>query len=255
MIELSAVRDVVAIFGVIAGFTYYVSIVRNNQRNQKLALETRKLQIYTTYRQVFTHHDFMRRYVDVMYNQVWEDVDDYFQKYGPSTNPDEYSDFGLDTDGDGLFNYLIINVSVNVTSEGEYDIVGDLYSDRGEIDRVKKLVNLSEGIQIVQLNFSGMKIHRSEKNGPYELESLYISDLYYSDIYDSKGDFSNWDSNLNGIFGEWKKGEIPNDVDIDLYPDIAIGRLPCRNWDILKLLLQVILMKKELHYRECLTNF
>lgn len=60
-------------------------------------------------------------------------------------------------------------------------------------------------------------------------ESHFISDLYFSDIYTSTGDFSNWDYDLDGIYGEWKIGDTPNDLFIDLYPDIAIGRLPCRN--------------------------
>ncbi|TFH03581.1 MAG: hypothetical protein E4H14_16495 [Candidatus Thorarchaeota archaeon] len=54
MIELSTIRDLVAIFGVIAGFSYYVLTVRNNQKNQELALESRKLSIYTSLRNIFT---------------------------------------------------------------------------------------------------------------------------------------------------------------------------------------------------------
>jgi hypothetical protein len=42
MIELSVVRDLVAIFGVIAGFSYYVLTVRNAQRNQQHQLELGK---------------------------------------------------------------------------------------------------------------------------------------------------------------------------------------------------------------------
>jgi hypothetical protein len=57
-------------------------------------------------------------------------------------------------------------------------------------------------------------------------EPEFLSDLYYADIYDSEGGFSSWDSNSNGVFGEWI-----DDVkdDMDLYPDVYIGRLPCRN--------------------------
>ncbi|TFH13219.1 hypothetical protein E4H04_12340 [Candidatus Bathyarchaeota archaeon] len=54
MIELSTIRDLVAIFGVIAGFSYYVLTVRNKQKNQELALESRKLSIYTSLRNIFT---------------------------------------------------------------------------------------------------------------------------------------------------------------------------------------------------------
>ena len=60
-------------------------------------------------------------------------------------------------------------------------------------------------------------------------ESEYISDLYYADIYDTHGKFSTWDSDGDGIYGEWYYGEEAEDENIDLYPDVAVGRLPCRN--------------------------
>lgn len=70
-------------------------------------------------------------------------------------------------------------------------------------------------------------------------ESKHISDLYYSDIYkyDEKAGFifDDWDSNDNNIFAEWyafissEKPYTRSIVDIlDLYPDVYIGRLPCR---------------------------
>ena len=42
MIELSVVRDLVAIFGVIAGFSYYVLTVRNAQKTRELTLKAQK---------------------------------------------------------------------------------------------------------------------------------------------------------------------------------------------------------------------
>jgi hypothetical protein len=58
-------------------------------------------------------------------------------------------------------------------------------------------------------------------------ESSYISDLYFADIYDSYGDFCSWDSNGNGVYGEWlENGSLVDDM--DLYPDVYLGRLPCR---------------------------
>ncbi|MFE3845959.1 C25 family cysteine peptidase [Thermoplasmatota archaeon] len=59
----------------------------------------------------------------------------------------------------------------------------------------------------------------------------YISDLYYADIYDSEGNFSTWDLDRNGesdgIFANWKFG-AQRDI-LDLYPDVYVGRLACRN--------------------------
>jgi len=55
----------------------------------------------------------------------------------------------------------------------------------------------------------------------------YLSDLYFADIYkNNRTEFDDWDSNGNGIFGEFS----PEDRDVlDLHPDVAVGRLPCRN--------------------------
>jgi len=58
-------------------------------------------------------------------------------------------------------------------------------------------------------------------------ESSYVSDLYYADIYDGLGEFSSWDTNNNGIYGEWPQSGALVDQ-MDLYPDVKLGRLPCR---------------------------
>ena len=52
----------------------------------------------------------------------------------------------------------------------------------------------------------------------------YLTDLYYSDIYNGESGFSSWDSDNDGIFAEF-----PDDNDIDYMPDVFVGRLPCRN--------------------------
>jgi len=59
-------------------------------------------------------------------------------------------------------------------------------------------------------------------------EKRYISDLYFADIYDRNGTFSSWDTDGDGIYGEWRARQPAEDV-ADLYPEVAVGRLPCRN--------------------------
>ena len=51
----------------------------------------------------------------------------------------------------------------------------------------------------------------------------YLSDLYYMDIYKEDGSFEDWNSNGDDLIGDWGKDSF------DLIPDIALGRLPCRN--------------------------
>ena len=59
-----------------------------------------------------------------------------------------------------------------------------------------------------------------------KIEPNFLSDLYFADIYDSKGNFCSWDSNNNGIYGEYD-GRVIDEM--DLYPDVQLGRLPCQN--------------------------
>ena len=68
----------------------------------------------------------------------------------------------------------------------------------------------------------------------------FISDLYYADIYDSEGRFSSWDTDNNSIFGEWSVFSGGKDI-IDLYPDAFIGRLPCRNKNEVKIVVNKII--------------
>jgi len=59
----------------------------------------------------------------------------------------------------------------------------------------------------------------------------YISDLYYADIYKYENGnpvFDDWDSDNDGIIAEWTKLVGGKDI-LDLYPDVMVGRLPCRN--------------------------
>jgi len=62
-----------------------------------------------------------------------------------------------------------------------------------------------------------------------EDDELFVSDLYYADIYNETGAFSSWDTNGNDVFGEYDWGTPPNNDDVDLYPDIYLGRLACIN--------------------------
>lgn len=57
-------------------------------------------------------------------------------------------------------------------------------------------------------------------------EQFFISDLYFADIYDGEGNFSSWDSNNDNKFSVWNE---TFKEEMDLYPDVYFGRLPCKN--------------------------
>ena len=78
-------------------------------------------------------------------------------------------------------------------------------------------------------------------NVPDDWDAEYLSDLYFADIYDANGNFSSWDSDNDGIYGEWYLGETPQDTDIDLTPDVAVGRLPCRSEKEVRIMVEKII--------------
>lgn len=57
----------------------------------------------------------------------------------------------------------------------------------------------------------------------------FPSDLYYADLYNATGGFSSWDANDNDIFGEYDWDG--NTDDVDLYPDVSLGRLAAVSTD------------------------
>jgi len=107
-------------------------------------------------------------------------------------------------------------------------------------------------------------LHDAQKISDWN-ESQYISDLYYADIYkynvssQEYDEFEDWDSNKNDIFAEWTsflnpdnnrwEGTKSKDV-LDLYPDVYVGRLSCRNIFDVKNVVQKIISYETMQYDE-----
>jgi len=77
-------------------------------------------------------------------------------------------------------------------------------------------------------------------------ETSFPSDLYYADIYDSEGDFSSWDSNNNNFFGEYHYQNRTDNV--DLYPDVYLGRLACGTLNQVSTVVEKIIQYEETTY-------
>jgi hypothetical protein len=98
-------------------------------------------------------------------------------KTPPTQFTDNYFDYGTDIDGDGLYDYLTIDVRVKVTSAGNYNVQGLLYDVDGSI--VASTSNdtyLDVGVHSVLLNFDGVKICRHGGNTPFDLSHLILYD-------------------------------------------------------------------------------
>jgi len=127
-------------------------------------------------------------------------------------------------------------MGIDTTIKTVEDIYSE-YSGRDDPEDIKLFIKDAIedwGVEYVLL-FGGRKgqsfdwyIPERRSNNNDGEEAGYSSDLYYADIYKMEGNetvFEDWDSNENDVFAEWNG--FDKDV-MDFYPDVAVGRIPCR---------------------------
>jgi hypothetical protein len=88
-----------------------------------------------------------------------------------------HTDLGVDTDGNGKFNYLAVDVRVLVNVSCYLKLKGDLY-DSGKtqlIERKTVTGDYLQGIRTIRINFTGYVIYGSGFNGPYKVD-LWLFD-------------------------------------------------------------------------------
>jgi hypothetical protein len=158
---VSMIRDIVAIFGVIAGFSYYVLTVRNAQRTSEMTLNAQKTQIFLQIYGTITPELVDR--VNEMNRWEWTDYDDFAQKYG-----DKY---------------------------GEYESVLQRYNGIGllakknqvDLDLIYMLLILP--IQNIWRNYEGIIKHRREL---YDIPELYEGIEYlYNEMMKRREQYTN----------------------------------------------------------------
>jgi uncharacterized repeat protein (TIGR01451 family) len=91
-------------------------------------------------------------------------------------------DYGVDADGNGQLDGLVIEAQVTVHKPGYYTLGGTLgmpagATAYGEFYADNARVYLSEGVQTVQLRFDGEMLGRTKVNGPFTVTNLWVTDL------------------------------------------------------------------------------
>jgi len=88
----------------------------------------------------------------------------------------EYTDRGIDVNGDGFYDLLSVDAGVNVESPGEFTLTGTLF-DRNNQEVAWSIAheNLSQGYQNITLEFDGKTIWTHGVSGPYMLKDLVLS--------------------------------------------------------------------------------
>ncbi len=149
---------------------------------------------------------------------------------------DQYASRGNDTDGNGFYESLAIETSVNVSEAGIYQIDGHLKCGDGYVV-ARSVEYLDKGANSIELSFDGEAIHALHYNGAYQLERVgIVHDEKYIDyspgishssnhkFYDFEASYSE-DSDNDGILdfdedinrnGIVDAGETdPNKIDTD----------------------------------------
>ena len=90
---------------------------------------------------------------------------------------DSYVDYGVDTNGNGLYDQLVIDVGIDVSTDGEYLLSGGLVDSSGiVIEQTSTQASLVGGSQIMSLVFDGNLIGQHYVDGPYYLKDLALAD-------------------------------------------------------------------------------
>jgi hypothetical protein len=134
----------------------------------------------------------------------------------------------------------------------------DEYEGRDEAEQIKYFIyesaeNLNIRYVLLVGDVDTTPIRKTEVNhiwsgsGSIMVDDI-ITDLYYADIYDANGSFSSWDSNNDDVFSEFylynfgkNPGEIEVVDEVDLYPDVGVGRIPCATIDELEIVINKII--------------
>jgi hypothetical protein len=111
MIQIEYLPIVLTGIGIIVSILYYASVLRNTNKTQQMQLETRQVQLYMDLHETRRSPEFQKLWFRVAFLDEWDDVEDYYSKYGHENNLESYAEHGsIWTQYDGIGFLLKKNV-------------------------------------------------------------------------------------------------------------------------------------------------
>jgi hypothetical protein len=101
----------------------------------------------------------------------WDDFD-----IPPVAFTGVYTDTLVDSGSNGLYDFLNIQVELDVQQGKVYMVVGELEGPTGAIVVAQNSTTLAPGTRTINLNFDGKTIFFSRQDGPYYVKSLRVED-------------------------------------------------------------------------------
>jgi hypothetical protein len=87
MVDIETVSVSIAAFSVVLGVIYYILNLREQKRNMKLTLDTRRINLIESMTSNLINIKGLRIWNEVVHNE-WKDYEDYVRKYGSLYNPE-----------------------------------------------------------------------------------------------------------------------------------------------------------------------
>jgi hypothetical protein len=92
MVSIEQILYIVPILALTASILYYAIILRNANKTQQMQLETRQVQMFMIISNTRSSPEFQKLIYRVTFVDEWDDLQDYFNRYGPEKNLDAYSE-------------------------------------------------------------------------------------------------------------------------------------------------------------------
>ena len=88
-----------------------------------------------------------------------------------------FSNAGVDSDSDGLFNVLKVTAGVNITKSATYRVIGTLTDSKGNSIESAVQAALSSSNSSIQLSFDGTTLYQNGVDGPYQLSRITMAEI------------------------------------------------------------------------------
>lgn len=88
----------------------------------------------------------------------------------------DYQDSGVDMDGDGRYEWLELQVGLQVTEASTYTLSAEIYRGTTFVAHASHQLYLAPGTHTIPLHFAGSAIYASQLDGPYKVRQVLLTD-------------------------------------------------------------------------------
>jgi uncharacterized protein DUF4784 len=89
-----------------------------------------------------------------------------------------FGDHGLDSNGNGKFDSLLVDVNLDIVDANRYRVVGILRDSAGHVQEAASEANLAPGLRTMTLVFDGSVIFDNHTDGPYTVSDLGLAEVH-----------------------------------------------------------------------------